>query len=254
MPPPGHSPVLEGAFGVYFVGFGGLFCCIWQRVRPTCCPLVERSQLQGSASTGSKPRAESREDCIVPGANGACLHHPPSPPEPLHLLQMDFWGEIVRVCRPPGVSCSTALGVERSFQGSGLLCLCAILGGGGEGVLLHPPRWHRAVGQISVPRGGPHRTTAHRSEGRRGGEKQEGRDGNSRPKPPQRQTPGKKLISNLPFYYLLFYLKKKKSFNKALCFCSNLILLPGPGFSRLSLSLSLSPTPLPSCSSSSSRR
>lgn len=184
------------------------------------------------------------------------MSEPPHPrPEPLHLLQMDFWGEIVRVCRPPGVSCSTALGVERSFQGSGLLCLCAILGGGGEGVLLHPPRWHRAVGQSSVPRGGPHRTTAHRSEGRRGGEKQEGRDGNSRPKPPQRQTPGKKLISNLPFYYLLFYLKKKKkSFNKALCFCSNLILLPGPGFSRLSLSLSLSPTPLPSCSSSSSRR
>lgn len=233
--------------GVCFVAFGSgsvPLAALWWN-DPSCRDLPAQGANPGL-------RAERIALCLEQMEH-VCTT-PPSPPEPLHLLQMDFWGEIVRVCRPPGVSCSTALGVERSFQGSGLLCLCAILGGGGEGVLLHPPRWHRAVGQSSVPRGGPHKTTAHRSEGRRGGEKQEGRDGNSRPKPPQRQTPGKKLISNLPFYYLLFYLKKKKSFNKALCFCSNLILLPGPGFSRLSLSLSLSPTPLPSCSSSSSRR
>lgn len=193
--------------GVYFVAFGSgsvPLAALWWN-DPSCRDLPAQGANPGL-------RAERIALCLEQMEH-VCTT-PPSPPEPLHLLQMDFWGEIVRVCRPPGVSCSTALGVERSFQGSGLLCLCAILGagGGGGGPSAPTPMAQSCRAQLCAKGGPPYNHSASQRGEKRGGEAR-GERWKLAAKAAAAPNAWKKTYLQSPFLlFIILFKKKKKKF------------------------------------------
>lgn len=125
----------------------GLFCWLWHRVRPACCPLVERSQLQGS---GSKPGGGEQRGVRCAWSKWSVSALLPSPSI---RFRQTFGVKIVRVCRFPGISCSTVLGTELL---PGLQAASAFVPySGGPSVPTLMAEWGRAVGHSSVPGGPP---------------------------------------------------------------------------------------------------